>query len=115
MPHVRRWVHSRHAILFRMADDSLQVAFKDGSALLLDASARQLGFVSPQRHRLHHVTLAQAPGNAAVVRRLKYVRQLLVAQHAGGREAAGVKDVEGAAHAPDAAGKQRDPCTAVAF
>lgn len=51
--YVQKWIQARQAILFRLSSRVIQVAFRDGTQILLSADASQLTFISAQGERLN--------------------------------------------------------------
>ena len=54
MPFLKKWVRTRHAILFRLSNKTVQVLFYDRSEVLLSSEARMVTYVSKQNVRSEH-------------------------------------------------------------
>ena len=54
MPFLKKWVRTKHAILFRMSNRTVQVVFYDRSEVLLSAEARVITYVSKLGQRSEH-------------------------------------------------------------
>ena len=48
MPFLKKWVRTRHAILFRLSNRTVQVLFFDRSEVLLSSEARMVTYVNKQ-------------------------------------------------------------------
>jgi polo-like kinase 1 len=46
LPHVKNWLRTKHAILFRLSNRTIQVNFQDGSEVLLSSEAAATVFTS---------------------------------------------------------------------
>ena len=55
MPYVRKWVRTRHAILFRLSNRTIQVVFFDNSEVILSTEAREMSYRSKAGERSNHV------------------------------------------------------------
>ena len=54
MPFLKKWVRTRHAILFRLSNRTVQVVFFDRSEVLLSSEARVVTYVNKQGAREEH-------------------------------------------------------------
>jgi len=54
MPFLKKWVRTKHAILFRISNRTVQVVFYDRSEVLLSSEARVITYVSKQGQRSEH-------------------------------------------------------------
>jgi polo-like kinase 1 len=54
MPFLKKWVRTRHAILFRLSNRTVQVLFFDRSEVLLSSEARMVTYVNKQNVRSEH-------------------------------------------------------------
>ena len=46
LPHVKNWLRTKHAVLFRLSNRTIQVCFQDGSEVLLSSEASACVFTS---------------------------------------------------------------------
>ena len=78
LAYVKKWVRTRHAILFRLSNNTVQVVFFDHSEVLLAEQARVVCFVSKEGHRSEH-TLDEVfrSKRADIVKRLKYTKEIM--------------------------------------
>ena len=76
LPHVKNWLRTKHAVLFRLSNRTIQVNFHDGSEVLLSSEAAATVFTSKSGARGVHA-LADLPADAELLRRLRYVKEVL--------------------------------------
>jgi hypothetical protein len=117
LPFVKKWVRTRRAVLFRLSTRCVQVAFTDGTCLVLTHEGGVATLIDRNGHRsAHHVGTAIAAARAAfaggagaggaspgdeaagagssepavdLARRLRYARDVLSQLIAGGNAPAG--------------------------
>jgi len=77
LPHVKNWLRTKHAILFRLSNRTIQVNFTDGSEILLSSEAQACVFVEPKTKRRAAHLLAKLPADPELLRRLRYVKEVL--------------------------------------
>lgn len=76
--YVKKWVRTRHAILFRLSDQTIQVVFFDQSELLLTPDDRYITYVDKSRKRLtYHFTDDLIGASSELETRLKYTKEIL--------------------------------------
>jgi POLO box duplicated region len=76
--YVKKWVRTRHAILFRLSDQTVQVVFFDQSELLLTPDDRYITYVDKSRKRLtYHFTDDLIGASSELETRLKYTKEIL--------------------------------------
>ncbi len=75
---VKKWVRTRHAILFRLSNHTVQVMFLDSTEVILSSEAKLVTFCDKQGQRrtmsLQEVT--EAP-RSDITKRLKYTKDIL--------------------------------------
>jgi polo-like kinase 1 len=78
MTHVKKWIKTRHAILFRMSNRTVQVQFFDGSELGMSCLGKTVSFMDKTGVRdvfaLGDIATAGRPD---VSKRLKYTKDIL--------------------------------------
>ncbi|KNC56230.1 plk/plk-unclassified protein kinase [Thecamonas trahens ATCC 50062] len=78
MVYVKKWLRTKHAIIFRLSDKTVQVNFFDHTKIILSSEAQIVTYVDKQRntstHTLQAVMVEQSPD---LVNRLTYCRQIL--------------------------------------
>ena len=77
LPHVKNWLRTKHAILFRLSNRTIQVNFTDGSEILLSSEAQACVFVNKKTKRRSAHLLAKLPADPELLRRLRYVKEVL--------------------------------------
>lgn len=75
---VKKWVRTRHAILFRLSNQNIQVMFLDNTEILLSNEAKVVTFLDKQgvRRTMHSSEVVQSPRND-ITKRLKYTKDIL--------------------------------------
>lgn len=78
LPYVKKWVRTRHAILFRLSNKTVQVVFFDQSEILLASEARIVCFVNKEGQRSEY-TLDDVfrNGRSDIAKRLKYTKDIM--------------------------------------
>ncbi len=80
MVYVKKWVRTKHAILFRLSDRTVQVIFYDHTEILLSSGNRVVTYTNKERRRqtysLDTVFLNPKPDLA---KRMKYTKDILFA------------------------------------
>jgi hypothetical protein len=78
MPFLKKWVRTRHAILFRLSNRVVQVVFFDRSEVLLSPEARIVTYVNKTGVREEH-SLEQVlhSGRSDISKRLKYTKDII--------------------------------------
>ena len=78
MIYVKKWVRTRHAILFRMSNRTVQVTFFDKTEIILASQAKLVTYVDKARKRttysLYEITRSK---RSEIQKRLKYTKDIL--------------------------------------
>eukprot|EP00961_Rhodomonas_salina_P190167 2565653-Rhodomonas_salina.1 len=74
--YVRKWMRTRHSVIFRLSDNSVQVAFLDETELVLWESRRWVTYKSKGRARATY-DVKDAAVMPEIAKRLKYVKDIL--------------------------------------
>jgi len=75
---VKKWTKTKHAILFRLTNKSIQVIFQDSTELLLSSDTQILTYRNKQGIRsAHMLTQALESSNQEMAKRLKYMKDIL--------------------------------------
>ena len=78
MPFLKKWVRTRHAILFRLSNRIVQVVFFDRSEVLLSSEARVVTYVNKQGDREDHsLEDVLHTGRTDIAKRLKYTKDIM--------------------------------------
>ena len=77
--YLKKWVRTRHAILFRLSNRTVQVVFFDHTEVLLSCEARSVTYVDKERRRETHALadVMGGGGRADIAKRLKYTKDIL--------------------------------------
>ena len=52
--YVRRWFRSKHAVIFRLSNKSVQVIFIDQSELLISSLKKEVVFINKKKEKLQY-------------------------------------------------------------
>lgn len=76
---LKKWVRTKHAILFRLSNQTVQVVFYDHTEILLTSEARIITFVNKRRDRETYTlkNIMAAAEHADIKKRLKYAEGIL--------------------------------------
>jgi len=86
IPFVKKWVKTRHAILFRMSNRVVQINFFDHTAIVLSSDSHRMTFVSKDGTRTHHgLASVMGEGRPDIAKRLKYTKDILSQLIAGAK------------------------------
>ena len=76
--YVKKWMQTRHAILFRLSDHTVQVVFFDQTEVLLTTDTRFITYVDKQRRRTTYSLTDELVGSSnEMEKRLKYTKEIL--------------------------------------
>ena len=76
--YVKKWMQTKHAILFRLSDQTIQVVFYDQTEVLLTPDTRYVTYVDKNRRRAtFHFTDELLSSSSEVEKRLKYSKEIL--------------------------------------
>jgi hypothetical protein len=78
LPYLKKWVRTKHAILFRMSNRTVQVVFYDRSEVLLSSEARVITYVNKQLVRTEHsLDDILTSSRLDIAKRLKYTKDIM--------------------------------------
>lgn len=76
--YLKKWVRTKHAILFRLSNSTVQVVFYDHTEILLSSEARVITYVDKKHRRItYHLDEIMNTPNAEISKRLKYTKDIL--------------------------------------
>lgn len=76
--YVKKWVRTKHAILFRLSNLTVQVVFYDQSEILLTPDDRYITYVDKNRKRAtYHFTDELVGSSPELEKRLKYTKEIM--------------------------------------
>lgn len=83
MTYLKKWVRTKHAIFFRLSDQTVQIVFYDHTEILLTPDERYVTFVDKSKTRNTYFLTDELVGcNSEIAKRLKYTKEIL--QQLGG-------------------------------
>ncbi len=102
--YVKKWMRTRHAIMFRLSNKVVQVIFQDNTEIILSSETREVTYVNKKGERAtYQLTSALESTNLEMAKRLKYTKDILThllsssQPHAGhvGTESCALKNLDG--------------------
>jgi polo-like kinase 1 len=76
--YVKKWMRTKHAIMFRLSNKIVQVNFQDHTEILLNSENRYVTYVNKKGQReTMPLNLALDSNNAEMTKRLKYTKDIL--------------------------------------
>ena len=76
--YLKKWVRTKHAILFRLSDQTVQIVFYDQTEVLLTPDERFVTYVDKKRNRCtYYLNDELVTSNAELAKRLKYSKEIL--------------------------------------
>ena len=78
LTHVKKWLTTSHAMIFRLSNKIVQVYFQDKSELMLCSDTKQVVYVNKHGEIVvHPLATAMESNNKELTKRLKYTREIL--------------------------------------
>ena len=76
--YAKKWIRTHHAILFRLSNKIIQVTFEDHTEIIINSIIREIVYINKKGERVTYpLDTAADSGNAEIVKRLKYTKQVL--------------------------------------
>ncbi|CAG9323602.1 unnamed protein product [Blepharisma stoltei] len=76
--YVKKWMRTRHAIMFRLSNKIVQVNFQDHTEIILSSETRVVTYVNKRGERTTYpLATAQESSNHEMTKRLKYTKDIL--------------------------------------
>jgi len=76
--YIKKWMRTKHAIMFRLSNKIVQVNFQDHTEIILSSEARVVTYVNKRgRRSTHHLSSALESNNLEMSKRLKYTKDIL--------------------------------------
>jgi len=76
--YVKKWMRTKHAIMFRMNNKVVQVIFQDQTEIILSSELKVVTYVNKKQERLHYpLSIAVQSTNQEMSKRLKYTKDIL--------------------------------------
>lgn len=74
----KKWVRTKHAVMFRLSNKIVQVNFQDHTEIILSSETRMVTYVNKKGERKsYHLSQAVDSGNLEMSKRLKYTKDIL--------------------------------------
>ena len=82
--YLKKWVRTKHAIFFRLSDNTVQIVFYDHTEILMTPDERYITYVNKERERITYYLTDELVGvNAEINKRVKYTKEILLQLVAG--------------------------------
>jgi len=76
--YVKKWMRTRHAIMFRLSNKVVQVNFQDHTEIMLSSETKMVTYVNKKSERsTYPLSSAMESSNIEMVKRLKYTKDIL--------------------------------------
>jgi polo-like kinase 1 len=76
--YLKKWVRTKHAVLFRLSDQTVQIVFYDQTEVLLTPDERYLTYVDKKRNRCtYFLSNELVASNPELAKRLRYSKEIL--------------------------------------
>jgi polo-like kinase 1 len=76
--YVKKWMRTKHAIMFRLSNKLVQVNFEDHTEIILSSENREVTYVNRKGQRATYpLTTALESTNIEMAKRLKYTKDIL--------------------------------------
>lgn len=76
--YVKKWMRTRHAIMFRLSNKVVQVNFQDHTEIMLSSETKIVTYVNKRGERsTYPLNSAMDSANLEMVKRLKYTKDIL--------------------------------------
>lgn len=76
--YVKKWMRTRHAIMFRLSNKVVQVNFQDHTEIMLSSETKEVTYVNKKGERsTYPLSSAMESANLEMVKRLKYTKDIL--------------------------------------
>ncbi|KAM3138427.1 Serine/threonine-protein kinase plk1 [Paramecium bursaria] len=83
--YVKKWMKTRHAIMFRLSNKIVQVNFTDKTEIILSSEHKMVTYVNKQGERSNYpLATALDSHNTEMAKRLKYTKEILTHMLQGG-------------------------------
>ena len=76
--YLRRLVKTKHSILFRLSNKTVQVSFHDNTEIILSQESKTVTYINKKREKfLYPLTIALDSDNKEMTKRLRYTKKIL--------------------------------------
>lgn len=88
--YVKKWMRTKHAIMFRLSNKIVQVNFEDHTEIILCSESREVTYVNKKGVRTTYpLTTALESSNVEMAKRLKYTKDILTHMLASNQQVQG--------------------------
>lgn len=76
--YVKKWMRTKHAIMFRLSNKIVQVNFQDHTEIILNSDTREVTYINKKAEKLTYpLSAALESNNAEMSKRLRYTKDIL--------------------------------------
>ena len=75
---MKKWIKTKHAMLFRLSNGTVQVLFYDMTEVLISSEGKLITYVDMDKNRfVHSIAEIANKQHSDISRRLKYAKEIL--------------------------------------
>jgi len=76
--YVKKWIRTKHAILFRLSNKIVQICFLDSTEIILKGESKLVTYINKKNEKLNYpLSTAMESDNKEMTKRLKYTKDIL--------------------------------------
>ena len=76
--YVKKWIRTKHAILFRLSNKIVQICFLDSTEIILKGESKMVTYIKKKNEKLNYpLSTAMESDNKEMTKRLKYTKDIL--------------------------------------
>ena len=76
--YVKKWIRTKHAILFRLSNKIVQICFLDSTEIILKGESKMVTYINKKNEKLNYpLSTAMESDNKEMTKRLKYTKDIL--------------------------------------
>ena len=77
--YLKRFVKTKHAILFKLSNKTIQTNFHDNTELLINPETKTVTYIDKKKQKLlYPISIALDSNNSEMTKRLRYIKKILV-------------------------------------
>ena len=77
--YLKKFVRTKHAILFRLSNLTVQINFNDNTEIILNQQTKQVTYINKKRQILYYpLNVALDSNNKEMIKRLRYTKKILI-------------------------------------
>ena len=74
----KKWIRTKHAILFRLSNKIVQICFLDSTEIILKGESKMVTYINKKNEKLNYpLSTAMESDNKEMTKRLKYTKDIL--------------------------------------